>query len=208
MVPLARLLDFIFPPRESELIVRELETEALVALLSPELVTATHPATVALLPFRDERVRAAIHETKYYANKRAARMLALALREYLIEFGSDTYENAVIIPLPLSRARFRERGFNQCERVVREALLMGGSPLSLDTNLLTRTRDSEHQARLTKSARKANVIDAFEATRPCDPRIMYLVFDDVITTGATLGAALTALRRAGARQVSALALAS
>jgi predicted amidophosphoribosyltransferase len=208
MVPLARLLDFLFPPRESERIVRGLSKDALVSRISPELVTETRPGTVALLPFRDERVRAAIHETKYYANTRAAHLLGVALREYLIELADDTYEQVVIIPLPLSGARQRERGFNQCERVAREALRDGRTSLSLDTSLLIRTRDSEHQARLTKSARRANVADAFATTRPCNPRVTYLVFDDVITTGATLSAALAALRKAGARHFLPLALAN
>lgn len=52
MVPLARLLDFLFPPRESERIVRELSKDALASLISPELIIETRSVTVALLPFR------------------------------------------------------------------------------------------------------------------------------------------------------------
>jgi predicted amidophosphoribosyltransferase len=208
MVPLARLLDFIFPPRESEVIVRTLSADALVALTSPELIVSTRPATTALLPFRDERVRASVHEAKYYASERAARLLGAVLRDYLVESAADAYGNIVIIPLPLSRARLRERGFNQCERIVREALRGDTLPCSLDTNLLKRVRDTEHQARLAKSARRANVAHAFATVHRCDPRITYLVFDDVITTGATLAAAMTELRKAGARRLLPLTLAS
>ncbi len=205
MAPLARMLDVLFPPRPSDLALRALPDDALSLQVDPELVAKTNPRTIALLPFRDERVRAAIHEAKYYANARAARLLGTALAAYLSD--ADLRGGAIIIPLPLSGKRLRERGFNQCERIARAACALDPSlPFSIDTHTLFRVQDSEHQARLEKSLRQQNVLGAFEA-RGCDARATYLILDDVVTTGATLQAAIAAMRNAGAKHLMPLALA-
>jgi ComF family protein len=111
-----------------------------------------------------------------------------------------------LVPVPLHRARLAERGFNQAE------LLAGpcGSAWRLPVlgRALARTRATRPQTDLDADARRANVRDAFRVSRPAEVagRRLLLV-DDVLTTGATVGAAARALRAAGAAAVGVLTLA-
>jgi predicted amidophosphoribosyltransferase len=200
---LARLLDLLFPAREDEKIVRALPSLGLLPLLDPELVALGAGAgAAALLRYADLRVRAAIHEAKYRGSERAFAMLAEALAEYLCE---EDLRRAVLLPVPLGAKRRQERGYNQAEEVARRAGAKLGVPL--ETALLARTRETASQVSLPKWRRRENMRGAFGAAHEADPALLYIVVDDVCTTGATLSAALATLRAAGARHILAVALA-
>ncbi len=108
----------------------------------------------------------------------------------------------LVLPIPLHPQRLRERGFNPAGLLARHLARARG--LRFDAVALERVRDTPSQASLGRSARIRNVREAFRA-RPglALPASVWLV-DDVVTTGATLAAAARALRRAGARQITAL----
>lgn len=195
------ILDLIFPPRETELLLRGAPETILLPFLVPRTAISTTPPTVALLPFREPVVRAAIHEAKYAENPQAHVLLAHALEDYLLEYLSEN-PDSTIIPIPLSKERFRERGFNQCEKVVRNSRQL--APL-LKKDLLVRSRNTEHQTRLSESERKNNIEGAFVA-KPLSRKTIYILIDDVITTGATMQAAISALKNAGARHIHPIAL--
>jgi ComF family protein len=204
-----RFLDFLFPPRSDELVLRELSADAFLAKMNPVLVGGTHPETIALFSFGHTGVRAAIHEAKYHGSERAFELLGSALAEYLRE-GEDTRLSAArVVPVPLSGAREKERGFNQVHEVVLRALrsLGAAAELEVDAALLERTRDTASQVSLPRRAREENMRGAFRAAHAADPRYTYIVIDDVITTGATLQAAVDALKDAGAEYIITLALA-
>jgi predicted amidophosphoribosyltransferase len=198
------LLDLLFPPRTDEEALRDVSDDAFLAYVRTELVESTAPATIALLPFRKPAVRAAIHEAKYHGSDRARALLAGALREYLLE-SDDGFGKPVIIPVPLGETRRKERGFNQVEEVVRAAAEDLG--LTIDPTLLVRTRETESQISLPRHTRLENMRGAFAALHPLDPHTTYFVVDDVITTGATLQAAIDALSESGATHIIPLALA-
>ena len=103
----------------------------------------------------------------------------------------------LVIPVPLSRPRFLERGYNQSNALaegVGEAL-----EVRVATDLLRRSRPTRTQTRLSAPERWANVAGAFSVA---DAAVLtgthVLLIDDVLTTGATLTAAAQALREAGA----------
>ena len=104
-----------------------------------------------------------------------------------------------LVPLPLSTARQRERGFNQAYEIARHVAAHLGVPL---VRGLARIRDSAPQATLAWDARVRNLRGAFAANVSVRGRHVAIV-DDVMTTGATLAAAANALRRAGACRVEA-----
>ena len=206
---LRRLLDTLFPPREDEKLLRTISDDDFLLLVAPRLAPATRPGTVVLLPFHEPRVRSAIHEMKYHGNARARTFLALGLGEYLRD-NDEGGTRPIIVPIPLGAARYRERGFNQIEEVARVALRnLGheGARLTLEPFLLSRTRETVSQVSLPRHAREENMRGAFSAAHPLDPARTYLVIDDVLTTGATLQAAIDALRAAGATSIIPLALA-
>lgn len=196
-----RLLDFLFPPREDELVLREVDSGAFLEKLRPALVEETAPATTVLLSFGDPAVRSAVHEAKYHGTDESFALLSGALAEYFE--GDAPLGPSVIVPIPLSKERKKARGFNQIEEIVRRAEL--GIPI--ESRLLVRLRDTASQVSLPRAKRAENMRGAFGAAYPASADTTYIVIDDVITTGATLQAAIDALSAAGAVRILPLALA-
>ncbi|MET0382853.1 MAG: ComF family protein [Burkholderiaceae bacterium] len=107
-----------------------------------------------------------------------------------------------VVPVPLSRERLRERGYNQAWELARRLARALG--LDARADALFRVRDTGRQLGLQRDARRANLRDAFVAA----PRhaawvrgAAVALVDDVLTTGATAQAAARALLAAGARDV-------
>ncbi len=201
-----RLLDYLFPPREDEVLVRNADHAAFTARMQPYTVYKTDPAATVLLRYHDPVVRAALHEAKYHGSRAAFTLLAEVLAQYLETFTDNSVH---LIPVPLGRARLRARGFNQVEEVARRACMR--SKQHIDVSLITRTRETTSQVSLPREAREGNMRGAFGATQQLPAHepgdIQYIVLDDVLTTGATLQAALDVLKAAGVQHISALALA-
>ncbi len=107
-----------------------------------------------------------------------------------------------LLPVPLSTARLRERGFNQAWEIARRVARALGC--AADAHLLLRLKDTPHQTALPHDRRAANVRGAF-AVEPLrraqiDGRAIAII-DDVLTTGATAAEIASVLKRAGARSV-------
>lgn len=110
-----------------------------------------------------------------------------------------------VLPIPLSRERLAERGYNQSWLLARRL-----SPEKADHQLLLRVRHTPPQRTLPRSERLTNLQGAF-AVEPLGAKRLrgqkLLLIDDVMTSGASLHAAAQVLMQAGAAQVSALVLA-
>lgn len=198
------LLDALFPPRDDELTVRAISHDSFLELLEPKIAYVTRPATMTLMPFAHERVRPVLHEAKYHGSSKALTLLGAALAQYLEGAELDP-ERTRIVPVPLGSGRLRERGYNQTEEVVARAAKRCG--IKIERDLLTRERETLSQVALARHEREINMFGAFAAPRPADPALTYIVFDDTVTTGATLQAAIDALESAGAKHILPLALA-
>ncbi|MBO9716367.1 MAG: ComF family protein [Pseudoxanthomonas sp.] len=105
-----------------------------------------------------------------------------------------------LVPVPLHRARLRQRGYDQALELARPLASTLRLPLHVD--LLQRVRATPAQSQLDATARRRNLRGAFGVTGRPLPAHVALV-DDVMTTGATLHAAAAALRRAGVARVDA-----
>ncbi len=116
----------------------------------------------------------------------------LALRLMPMQFDA-------VIALPLARSRLRARGFNQAQEIARALACELQLPLLPDA--LHRVRDTPSQQSLSLARRRANVRGAFAAPRALALRHVLLV-DDVMTTGASLGAAASCLKRAGVARIT------
>jgi ComF family protein len=103
-----------------------------------------------------------------------------------------------IVPVPLSRARLRARGFNQALEIARALAAATGCKLA--PLLAERSRDTPPQLDLPLEERARNVRGAFRCAQVPERAEIALV-DDVMTTGATLEELAAALKRAGAARV-------
>jgi ComF family protein len=106
-----------------------------------------------------------------------------------------------IIPVPLSKRRQSERGFNQASLLAK--ILAGRTSLPLDEqSLIRKIHTPQHRAGMDRKARAESVRNAFEVTRPnfiADENI--LLIDDVFTSGATAANCAKALKNKNARAV-------
>lgn len=145
---------------------------------------------------------AIVHALKYHgwtavAEGMAQRMASLGWPCDVLE------ERAALVPVPLTAARERERGFNQTAVLADALAPLWGIPVW--RHVLERTRSGGSQTRLTPMDRLRNVAGAFRTVpggaRDLRGRHVVLV-DDVVTTGATVSACAAALLAGGARIVS------
>lgn len=118
------------------------------------------------------------------------------------ELGSELACVDAVVPVPLHWRRRLARGYNQAERIARPLARTLGLPL---TRALSRPRATPPQSLLGRKERLANLRRAFRVRHPERLRARHLLLvDDVATTGATLDAAATLLKKAGAATVTAL----
>lgn len=137
----------------------------------------------------------AVRATKFGPRPERMRALQRLVLERL-PAGRDEHRGVEIVaPVPLHRSRLRERGFDQAAMLAQAVAAALGKPC--DVALLARRVDTPHVARLDAPGRAQAVSGAFVLRRARAWRSVLLV-DDVRTTGATLEAAASPLRAAGA----------
>ncbi len=110
-----------------------------------------------------------------------------------------------IVAVPLHVSRLRERGYNQALELAKPIGRTLGIPVVRD--LLVRSRATTAQTGLDAPARRRNLRGAFVVSAASELPKHVVVFDDVMTTGATLRECTRALRRAGVSRVDVWALA-
>jgi ComF family protein len=150
-------------------------------------------------------LRELIHLLKYAGVRPAANVLGRMLAEAIATLEPELPEDSVaVIPVPLHRSKFSERGFNQAELIARAAMKIRprGDRLHLCVGALERKRDTASQIGLTSHQRRENLRGAFAVAQPeLVKGLEVLVVDDVYTTGATVSECARVLRRAGASKV-------
>jgi ComF family protein len=135
-----------------------------------------------------------VQQLKFGANLHVARLFANLMTERV----SAAARPDCIIPVPLHRARQRDRGFNQAVEIARPLAAQLGCRLDVETCI--RVRPTSPQSQLTAGQRRRNLRDAFALKQPLRVRHLALV-DDVMTTGSTLDALAKLLRHAGAERI-------
>jgi ComF family protein len=153
----------------------------------------------------DGGLRELIHLLKYSAVRPAANVLGRMLAQTLSSLEPAFEDSPVLlVAVPLSRRKRRDRGFNQTELIAEAALKI--CPVSnrfeFGNDVLLRVRDTHSQIGLTSHQRRENLRGAFAVAseREISGREVVLV-DDVYTTGTTVSECARVLRRGGASRV-------
>ncbi len=158
--------------------------------------------------YDNEVIRNLIHFFKYQKWSNLKNFLGEILIKYLDSIpltpGSET---CVVIPIPLSQDRLRERGFNQSLLLAK--IVADRYRLDLTDNVLKRIKETKSQSGLKDwEERKENVKNCFALENPelINGKNIILV-DDVYTSGATMNEAATILRSHGAKKIIAVVVA-
>lgn len=127
-----------------------------------------------------------IHEVKYNGNRELGEILGKSLTTEISDSGFFKSIDC-IIPVPLHKKRYKERGYNQSEVIASGISKITGIPVVTDA--IIRKKYTETQTRKSNFGRLENMEDAFEISPSyshLDKHI--LLVDDIITTGATIAA--------------------
>ncbi|MCX6757389.1 MAG: phosphoribosyltransferase family protein [Candidatus Nomurabacteria bacterium] len=180
--------------------------------------TAERETTNWIFPLYDYRhipTKKAIWLLKYKGKRRLAEIFAEALHGKIAEELADltifeNFREPILIPIPLSKKRMHERGFNQAELICKKLVdLDTEKNLTLVTNVLIKTKETEHQAKIRdRNIRLKNLCNSFEIknSEKIKNRNIILI-DDVTTTGATFNEAKKVLKQKGAKKIIAFAIA-
>ncbi len=148
-----------------------------------------------------------IHRFKYRADWPCGRILAEQLcRHIALAYGEGLARPAWLVPVPLSRQRLRQRGFNQAQLLADRLSKPLGIPVAVQ--LMQRSRETVAQQQLSAQQRRQNLRQAFTLNPNINVQGQHLaLIDDVLTTGATANTLAKLLIRAGAARVDVYCLA-
>lgn len=208
------LLDIVYPPHCPACRSQVNEQGAWCANCLPEVIRLREAAPEGSLPAHlsgclavldyNGAVKTLLHRLKFRPDRGAAEYLVWLLN-HRVSWAKLQRPDAVV-PVPLSAYRLATRGFNQTELLFADWTRRQEIPW---LNALERLRDTRPQWQLSPLERRRNIKDAFAVS---DPALVkgktILLVDDILTTGFTLSECAKTLKKAGAKEINALALAS
>lgn len=169
---------------------------------------------VWLYSYKDPLIKNALVEIKDRPNKMIARILGRRLFDGLVLWtqkmkGAQKSNRYIVIPIPITRAKKRKRGWNQCELVL-DAFQKFDVAQRFDVrfDVLVKSHETVDQVGKSASERRKNIEGSFAVHDYADIfEKDIILFDDILTTGATLREARSVLVRGGARSVVCVAFA-
>jgi len=171
----------------------------------------------ALFSYSDKRTRRLVWEIKYRKHRELGQKIGFLFYEKILQeklSGRFSSEKIIIAPIPSSRRRLRERGFNQCEflcqMILEEEHRRGAAIFEYIPKLLVKIKETPRQEGLNRAERLKNINGSFainvDVAQKLRGRTVFII-DDVITTGKTTSEATGVVLEKDAAMVSALAIA-
>ncbi len=150
-------------------------------------------------------IRYAILDLKFNENRHISDVLNYYALTYLSTFEDENLFDYIdeIIPVPLSKSRLTERGYNQAEIIAKAISEKYNIPLN--TSSLLKIKNTKPQSSLSREQRNANLQGAYSCDDAVNGKRIMLV-DDVYTTGNTLEACAKELSSHGASSICAFTL--
>jgi len=209
------LLDIVFPRDEYAKKIADMEARELRNAI-PAPTHSPHPHITSILKYKDPLARSLVWNIKYRGDNDSAQKCAELLYEEIlahIEENSGFHNKSfILIPIPISKERFKERGWNQME-LVGDALFKidGNNSFSYRKDILYKNKHTDSQTKThNRKEREENLRDCFSiyTNRQISIKKAHIILiDDVYTTGSTIQEARRTLVRAGARSVHAFTIA-
>ena len=189
LYPIQFIIDVLFPPSVHGFTLRHVTKKRFACWYRPQ----DSEGVICLSPYTLPEVQAAITACKFEHNYQAAKLLSILIEEYLRTL---PVKQTLIIPVPLSAKRQRQRQFNQVERVL-HCIKNLPSHYRICNSLVLRALHTQPQTSLNRAERLKNIHGAFTLHK----KNMYhleniervILCDDVMTTGATLREVKTVL---------------
>lgn len=112
----------------------------------------------------------------------------------------------IMMPIPISSSRKRERGYNQSELLARKISKMASIPIEIQ--VLKKEKHNQPQSSLNKEQRRENVKNVYKVQNELKiQNKKILLFDDIYTTGSTVNECARVLKIAGCQMVGVLTMA-
>lgn len=153
----------------------------------------------------DDLSRQLMLNLKYHGRGDLAKFFANQIyRNYKDEL--ESFDIDVVIPVPIHKNRYIQRGYNQAEKLAKCLAELMGKPC--ETEVLVRIKDTTAQKQLGKNSRLLNLFDAFSIDLDACKRVQtkgllrnVLLVDDIFTSGSTIQCCTTHLLEAGFSKV-------
>jgi ComF family protein len=160
------------------------------------------------VPYRDVLAKKLIHQFKYepYVKELSESLASLIINHFQLIQKSFEQEKFILVPVPLTKKKLKQRGFNQSEEIAKE--ISKSLKLPLTSGCLFKEKETLSQMSLSAETRRENVKGVFSLKNGeliKDKKI--LLVDDVYTTGSTMEECAKILKEAGGKEVWGVAVA-
>ena len=156
----------------------------------------------------EKNLQKIIRGIKYHRQKELGFYIAKFMWEYfeqVIEKDglTGTFQ---VVPVPLYKKRERKRGYNHMAIVAEEFCRLSG--YELNTELITRVKDTKPQYKLSRTEKIENLKNAFRVDKTKLLDMPVLVIDDICTSGATFSSMIEEIKSVGAGKIVCLSASS
>lgn len=189
------IVDFIFPPNIYELELRTIDCESVFDKL-PICNISEFPFIKSIFLYKNPLVRELIWQIKYKKNKQAIDIAGYVFYKKILELYDINIiknEGVLLIPIPISNERRKERGFNQCELIIDSIKRYDiENYFRFDYKLLKRISNIDKQTFKNRKERIENARNIFainNTDNTYNKNINIILIDDVSTTGSTFDVA-------------------
>ena len=202
------ILDLLFPVNYNQNFLNNLTAEKFLSLTVPAQ-TPPIPNTLAVVSYRNKLVKKAVWSLKFRNNQQLAKLFAEIIYDNLVEELANlnltiNFNNPILITIPLSRQRYRERSYNQIELIAKEITKIDHNNfLEYKKGVLKKIKNTLPQSHTkNKMDRMKNLKGCFKVINPAVVKNQNIILlDDVTTTGATLNEAVRTLKSAKPKQI-------
>lgn len=202
------ILDILFPFSEKRKRIESLTAERVLETCEKAEIS-DDKNVLSIFSYENQLIREVVHFLKYRGNETVAKLFAEILYSEIIEKMSEmtlfeNFTNPLLIPIPLSKKKFKKRGFNQIELILKELKKLDVENIfEVETKSLIKIKDTLSQTAVKNRRRRMeNIRNCFDVVN--EEKIVgrnIILIDDVLTTGATMREAKNVLIKAGAKRI-------